>query len=123
MNWVSIGSDNGLSPGRRQAIILTNADILSIGPQGTYFSEILFEIQVFSFKKTRLNMSSAKWRLFCPGGNELKCVQYYISRSLYQIREELAIVVCHDGYHINSTPLVATDVNYAVALLANIELS
>ena len=26
MNWVSIGSDNGLSPDRRQAITWTNAD-------------------------------------------------------------------------------------------------
>ena len=60
MNLVSIGSDNGLSPGRRQAIISTNADILSIRPQGTYFNEILFDIQIFSFKKMRLNMSSAK---------------------------------------------------------------
>ena len=31
-NLVSIVSDNGLSPGRRQAIILTNAWILLIGP-------------------------------------------------------------------------------------------
>ena len=37
----TIGSDNGLSPGRRQAIIWTNAGILSIGPLGTNFSEIL----------------------------------------------------------------------------------
>ena len=29
-----IGSDNGLSPGRRQSIIWTNAVILSIGPLG-----------------------------------------------------------------------------------------
>ena len=36
-----IGSDNGLSPGRRQAIIWTNAGILLIGPIGTNFSEIL----------------------------------------------------------------------------------
>ena len=36
-----IGSDNGLSPGRRQAIIWTNAGILLIGTLGTYFSEIL----------------------------------------------------------------------------------
>ena len=35
-----IGSDNGLSPGRRQAIIWTNAGILLIGPLGTNFSEI-----------------------------------------------------------------------------------
>ena len=32
----SIGSDNGLSPGRRQAIIRTNAGILLIRPLGTY---------------------------------------------------------------------------------------
>ena len=35
-------SDNGLSPGRRQAIIWTNAGILLIGPLGTNFSEIHF---------------------------------------------------------------------------------
>ena len=35
-----IGSDNGLKPGRRQAIILTNAEIVIIGPLGTNFSEI-----------------------------------------------------------------------------------
>ena len=39
-----IGSDNGLSPGRRQAIIWTNAGILLIGPLRTNFSEILIEI-------------------------------------------------------------------------------
>ena len=39
-----IGSDNGLSPGRRQAIIWTNAGILLIGPLGTTFSDILIEI-------------------------------------------------------------------------------
>ena len=35
-----IGSDNGLLPGWRQAIIGTNAGILLIGPYGTNFSEI-----------------------------------------------------------------------------------
>ena len=39
-----IGSDNGLSPCRRQAIIWTNARILLIGPLGTNLSEILIEI-------------------------------------------------------------------------------
>ena len=34
-----IGSDNGLSPGRRQAIIWTNAGILLIGPSGTNFNQ------------------------------------------------------------------------------------
>ena len=62
-----IGSDNGLSPGRRQAIIWTNAGILLIGPLGTNFNEILIGIQIFSFKKMHLKMSSVKWRPFCIG--------------------------------------------------------
>ena len=60
-----IGSDNGLSPERRQAIIRTNAGILLIGPLRTNFSEILIGIQTFSFKKMYLKMSSAKRRPFC----------------------------------------------------------
>ena len=60
----TIGSDNGLLPGRRQAIIWTNARVLLIGPVGTNFSEILIGIQTFSFKKMHLQMSSAKWRPF-----------------------------------------------------------
>ena len=66
-----IGSDNGLSPGRRQAIIWTNAGILLIGHLGTNFSEILIEIQTFSFKKIDLKMSSGKWRPSCLGLNVL----------------------------------------------------
>ena len=42
-----IGSDNGLSPGRRQAIIWTNDGILLIRTLGTSFSEILGEIYSF----------------------------------------------------------------------------
>ena len=59
-----IGSDNGLSPGRRQAIIWTDAGIVLILPLGTNFSEILKGIQTFSFKKMHLKMSSSKWRPF-----------------------------------------------------------
>ena len=51
-----IGSDNGLSPGRRQAIIWTDAGNLLIGPFN--FSEILIEINIFSFMKVHLKMSS-----------------------------------------------------------------
>ena len=42
-----IGPDNGLSPGRRQAIIWTNSGMLSIEPLGTNFSEIFIKIQAF----------------------------------------------------------------------------
>ena len=50
----TIGSDNGLSPDRRQAIIWTIAEILLIRPLGTNFIEILIKILPFSFKKMRL---------------------------------------------------------------------
>ena len=60
-----IGSDNGLSPERRQAIIWTNAGILLIGPLGTNFNEISIEIQTFSLKESHLKMSSVKWRPLC----------------------------------------------------------
>ena len=70
-NVIIIGLDNGLSPGRRQAIIWTKAGILLIGPSGTNFSEILIEILTISFKKMHLKVSSAKWRPFCLGLNVL----------------------------------------------------
>ena len=73
--WVGkltiIDSDNGLSPGRRQAIIWTNAGILLIGPLRTNFSEILIGIQTFSLRKMHLKILSAKWRPFCLGLNVL----------------------------------------------------
>ena len=69
---IIIGSDNGLSPGRRQAIIWTNAGILSIGPLGANLIEILIGVQTFLLKKMHLKMSSAKWRPFCLGLNVLR---------------------------------------------------
>ena len=67
-NLTIIGSDNGLSPGRRQAITWTNVGILLIGPIGINFSEMLMEIHTFWFKKIHLKMSG-KWRPFCLGLN------------------------------------------------------
>ena len=49
VNLTIIGSDNGLSPGRRQAITWSNVGTLLIGPLGTNFSEMLIEIHTFSF--------------------------------------------------------------------------
>ena len=68
-----IGSDNGLSPGRHQAIIWTNAGILLIGTLGTNFNELLIKIHEFSFKKIHLKMLSGKWRPSCLGLNVLSC--------------------------------------------------
>ena len=81
-----IGSDNGLSPGRRQAIIWNNAGLLLIEPLGTNLSEISIGIQTFSFKKMHLNMSSAIWRPFCLGLNVLshQCVPMnFIANACY----------------------------------------
>ena len=72
-----IGSDNDLSPGWRQAIIWTNAGILLFGPLGSNFSEILIEIDTFSFKKMHLKLASAKWRPFCLGLNVLNLITHY----------------------------------------------
>ena len=68
---IIIGSDNGLSPDRRQAIIWTNAPLLSIGPLRTYFNENLIKIQQFPLKKMHVKMSSVKWRPSCLGLNVL----------------------------------------------------
>ena len=54
-NLTTISSDNGLSPGRHQAIICTIAGIVLIG---TNFIEILIEIHTFSYKKMHLKTSS-----------------------------------------------------------------
>ena len=77
-----IGSDNGLSPGRRQAIIWTNDGILLIGPLGTNFNEILIGIQTFSFKVMHFKMLSAKWCPFCLGLNMLSLPQGHKMRPL-----------------------------------------
>ena len=83
VNNLSIfASDNGLSPGRRQAIIWTNAAILLIGPMAINFSEILIVIQIFSFKKMYLKLSSAKWRLLRLGLNVLMITERHIEKSV-----------------------------------------
>ena len=68
-----IGSDNGLLPDRRQAIIWTNAGILPIGPLRTNFSEILIETLTFSSKKMCLKVSSVKEWPFCLDLNVSMC--------------------------------------------------
>ena len=71
-----IGSDNGLSPERRQTIIWTNVGILVIEPLGTNFSESVIEIHTFSLKKMHLKISSVKCRPFCLGFDVLKLTKF-----------------------------------------------
>ena len=67
-----IGSDNGFSPGRRQAIIWTNAGILFIAHFEANFCANLIQNCTFSFKKMHLKMSSGTWRPNCLGINVLR---------------------------------------------------
>ena len=79
MNKANTGLDNGLSPNRRQAIILTNVGLRSTGPIWTYFSEIWINELTFSLKKMPLKMSSADRRPSCLGLNELNQYSNYIT--------------------------------------------
>ena len=76
-----IGSDNGLSPVRRQAIFWTNARVLLIGPLGTNLSEVVIEIHTFSFKKIDLKISSGKWRPFCLSFNVLNMLLFSVEHA------------------------------------------
>ena len=93
-----IASDNGVSPGRRQAIICTNAGILLFGPLGINFSGILSGIHTYSYKKMRLKMSSGKWWPSCLGLNVLtiqqfirECIDCAIPSTLYDTSSTLRI--------------------------------
>ena len=77
VNQTIIGWNNGLSPGRCQAIIWTNARILLTTTVGTKFSIILIEILMLSFKKMHVKMSG-KCQPFCFGLNVLKVLVPYV---------------------------------------------
>ena len=96
-NLTIIGSDNGLSPGRWQAITWSNVGILLIWPLGANFSEMLIEIHTFSFKKIHSKILSEKWRPSCLGLNVL------ISSSINRTG------TCASCYHLYDT--VAPHIN------------
>ena len=112
-NLIIIGSDNGLSPGRRQAIIWTNAGIFLIGPLRTNFNEILIEILTFSFKKMRLKVSSAKWRPFCLGLNVLSMLSFWTCMMTlwHEHTSRITAPLCQES--TNSKWLALTELNNA----------
>ena len=113
-NLTTIGSDNGLTPGRRQAIIWTNDGIALIGPSGTHFSEILIEIHSFSFQKIYLKISSAKWRLFCLG---LNVFQRFKWQSHPNMEPETACVCrCLGTCHCHTINRQSTDYEFNFVL-------
>ena len=94
-----IGSDNGLSPDRRQATIWTNAWLLLIGPLGTNFSEIVIEILAFSFKKMHLKVSSAKRRPFCPSLNVLRATHAMYRHIGFLLAMPLPLAYSRNGFY------------------------
>ena len=75
----AFGTGKGLWPVRCQDITLTIADLLSIAPLGTNFSEISIRIQSFSFKNMRLKFSQ---RNFSSGD----LLTYSTSRPIWYVR-------------------------------------
>ena len=70
-----IGSDNGVAPGRRQAIIWTSAGILLIQTLGTNFNENLrWNSCIFIQETMYWKMLSAKWCPICLGLNVFKVI-------------------------------------------------
>ena len=65
-----------------EAIIWTNAVSLSIWPLRTNFSQIVFEIQIVSFKKMHLKMLFGKYETFCPYLNMLNFVSPHYAQTL-----------------------------------------
>ena len=96
-----IGSDNGLAPARRQAIVWTYAGILLIRTLGTNFSKILSKIHAFSFKKMHLKILSANW---CPFFSASMCLHSW-RRSHFDIEP-------YPNYSVN-VPTNVTGPNYA----------
>ena len=66
-NLTNIGSDNGLLPGRPQAIIWTNAAILFIGPLGTKLQWNFNSNSYIFIQENPFKMSHGKWLPFCLG--------------------------------------------------------
>ena len=96
-NLITIGTDDGLLPGRRQAIIWTNARILLTGPLGKQFRDILIKIDIFSFERIHLKPFSAKGWPYCLGFNVLtpfcnlskqnymKCISTFFAKGWYPV--------------------------------------
>ena len=88
VNYVTIGSDNGLVPNRRQSFIWT-----------TILTKKLIEIQQFSFNNIDLvRLSFAKWRPFCLGfdvryemgeDEEMRGIWNIVTRGLSQYNDAI----------------------------------
>ena len=89
-----IGSDNGLSLGRRQAIVWANAGLFLIWPVETKFSELLNHNHTFSFKKMPWS-----WRL--PNGGHLTRPQC-VNDSLLEMQQAVNAIQTNVKHFCNA---------------------
>ena len=89
-NLTTSGSDNGLLPGRHQAIMRTNAGILLTSPLGTN----LIEIYAFLLMTKHLKMLSAKWQPFCLSLDALKMDENVVTMKEYLKSIEKGTKMC-----------------------------
>ena len=99
-NLTIICLDNGWSPNRHQAIVLTNAGILSIAPSGTNFNEILIKIQAFSFKQ---------WTWKCRVRNGVYLVSHHARQ--YTIFAKVSVARSDLVEKMGARPANVNDVN------------
>ena len=105
------------SPGRRRAIIWTNAGILLIWTWETNFSEILSESHTIAFRKMHLKMSSAKWRQFYLGLNVvtfLAPVRYFRSPSFHNCAANMEV---HNNFRPSAGILLTTKLEMFISTL------
>ena len=96
-----IGSDNGLSPGRRQAIIWTNAWILLIWTLGTNFSEIISNISCIFIQENAFENVIWKKAAILSGP---QCVKTELGLPQDNEMKVWNTVLSWTGAHLNSRP-------------------
>ena len=107
-----IGSDDGLSPGHRQAIIWTNAGISLIGPLGANFSEIMIKMKAFSLTNLNLKVLSAK---VAAMSSRPKCVKKEVGVGGEDEGTFFHVIACH--YKINPVKVSFTQLIYSTKYL------
>ena len=117
------GSDNGLSPDRRQAIIWTNVGILLTGPiqwnfnRNTYIQEISLEnvfwknASIFFLGLNVFNPADFTWHISCHGGIRaaVQTMVYMVFNTiLKRANFDRILITNHSQYRIagDNSPLV-----------------
>ena len=94
MNCDSTASDNGLLPARRQAIIWTNAGLLSIGPLGTIFGQVQTKKHYNFHSLKRILKHRLRNGVHFSGGEELKLTTIEMFRKI-RIWLVVRFAICH----------------------------